>query len=489
MVSHNIDNMIDNAASEANTLFPAPLIWRVVRFQVVLAVTLIALAAGMWMAATEAQAQARPQVVGPAGMRLSMELNKGRLVRLARPASTVFVADPRVADVQVKSPSLVYVFAKATGETTLFAVDEAERVLANVDISVDHNLSRLERAIQRLHPEEQIQVSSIDGALILDGSVGSAAAAEGIRRLATSFAGSPEAVINRVGIDAPNQINLRVRVAELSRDVDKAFGIDFEAIGTADVFSLALTSANPFAGAATSALSSAVGTNNFDFNGVIDALEQEGLISILAEPNLTALTGETASFLAGGEFPILVPNGDGTVTVEFREFGISLAFTPTLVNESRVNIKVRPEVSDISSADAVALGGFEVPSLTTRRAETTVELGSGQSFAIAGLLQNDVSQTLSKFPGLGDVPILGNLFRSDSFQRKETELVIIVTPYVVKPTSSRRLSTPADGFQPPNDIERIGGGANFRRAPAPGRPVVIDKLGNELIGPVGFLVE
>jgi len=209
-------------------------------------------------------------------------------------------------------------------------------------------------------------------------------------------------------------------------------------------------------------------------------------VTILAEPNLTALTGETASFLAGGEFPILVPDSTGRVTIEFKKFGVSLEFTPTVIGETRVNLHVRPEVSQLSNKNSVTLNNFVVPSLIVRRAETTVELGSGQTFAIAGLLQNNVAHDIRKFPFLGDIPVLGALFRSDRFQRDESELVIIVTPYIVRPTSRTRLAAPTDGFVPPHDIERLITGGTHRRNPVVGKPRTMDRSGKTLIGPVGF---
>jgi pilus assembly protein CpaC len=189
-------------------------------------------------------------------------------------------------------------------------------------------------------------------------------------------------------------------------------------------------------------------------NALIDALAQDGLITILAEPNLTAMSGETANFLAGGEFPITIPQGNGTISIEFKSYGISLAFTPTLINDNRISLHVKPEVSELTTVGAVTINNNVVPSLTTRRAETTVEVASGQSFAIAGLLDNDQSQTVNKYPLLGDLPVLGTLFRSDRFQNGQTELVIIITPYIVKPSSDQQLATPMDGLAPPSEADR-----------------------------------
>ena len=430
------------------------------------------------------------EIVGGSRTALNLEVNKGRLIRLERAAATVFVANPEIADIQVKSPRLVYLLGKKPGETTLYAVDEAERVLANVEVSVTHNLGRLRDVLRTLNPDIDIGVSSVDTSLVLDGIVATSSIAEGVRQIAVRFAGKEDGVINRLSVAAPNQVNLRVRVAEVSREVDKQLGFNWSIIGSLGGISLGLANANPFAAAVTQGtLSVAKKLGSFDFNTVIDALEEEGLVTILAEPNLTALSGETASFLAGGEFPILVPGSDGQVTIEFKKFGVSLAFTPTLTGDNRVNLHVRPEVSQLSTANAVTLNTFDVPSLVTRRAETTVELGSGQSFAIAGLIQNNVTHDINKFPGLGDIPVLGGLFKSDRFQREESELVIIVTPYVVRPVSARKMAAPTDGFAPPHDIDRFVTGGTHRRNPKVGKPTTVDGEGRALIGPVGFQLD
>jgi len=428
-------------------------------------------------------------ISGSSGV-LQLEASKGRLVRLESPASTVFVADPEIANIQVKSPSLIYILGKKPGETTLYAVDGKERVLANVDIQVVHNLGRMQGILDELHPNSGVKLSSINGSIVLDGGVSSATESENIRRLAAGFAGNADNVINRLGITGPNQVNLRVRVAEVSRGVDKQLGFNWSILGAIGGVTLRVATANAFA--ATVTQDTVTTTNSFggwDFNAVIDALEQEGLVTVLAEPNLTALSGETASFLAGGEFPILVPDGSGNVTIEFKKFGVSLAFTPTLLGQERINMHVRPEVSAISTTNAITLNNFTVPSLTTRRAETTVELGSGQSFAIAGLLQNNVTHDISKFPGLGDIPILGTLFKSDRFQRDESELVIIITPYIVAPVSNNKLASPTDGYVPPHDQERLYSSGINRRNPNVGDAETIDGGGNKLSGPIGFQLD
>jgi pilus assembly protein CpaC len=451
------------------------------------------------------------EIVTSSGEDIEVEVSKGRLIRLNRAAATVFVADPEIADIQVKSPRLVYVFGKKPGDTTLFAVDQKERVLANVDITVIHDLSRLRDAIKQLEPNADVTVSSINGNLILDGQVKSARVAENIRRISLRFAGTKEstdsegtvseetdedAVINRIGIDAPNQVHLRVRVAEVSREVDKQWGFNWNIIGDIGGIAIGMTTTNPFrseiTALANNANSVALGADRgkWDFSALIDALEEEGLLKIMAEPNLTALSGETAYFLAGGEFPIIVPQTDDRVTIEFKTFGVALAFTPTLIGETRINLHVAPEVSRLSTENAVILANFVVPSLITRRAETTIELGSGQSFVIGGLLQNNIDHDIAKFPGLGDVPVLGSLFRSDRFQRNESELVIIVTPYIVRPTARRQqMATPVDGMIQPHDLQRFVDGSTHRQQPKRGTPVTVDRNGKKLIGPVGFQLD
>lgn len=455
-----------------------------------LAVTALALI--LW---TAAMSPVRAlDIVGTSGLPLRLEMNEGRLVRLDRPASTVFIANPEIADIQVKSPTLIYLMGRRPGETTLYAVDEAEAVLANLNVSVNHNLSRLRGAIDQLYPGVEITVSSVDGAVVLDGTVDTPTTAEDIRRVAARIAGSPEAVIMRLGVDFQAQINLRVRIAEVARGVDKQLGFNWDALAGIGEFSLAFAVLNPFAAnVVPNTLDFGFDGNNVDVNTLVDALEDEGLISVLAEPNLTALSGETANFLAGGEFPILVPGGDDSVTVTFKQFGVQLSFTPTIIGKNRINLNVLPEVSQLTNEGAVTLpvagAGISIPALTTRRAETTVELGSGQSFAIAGLIENNVTHDISKFPGLGDVPVLGRLFRSDRFQRDESELVIIVTPYIVRPISRGKLATPVDGLVPLNDLERLTSSANYRRAERPGRPRTIDRNGLTLLGPFGFHID
>jgi pilus assembly protein CpaC len=403
---------------------------------------------------------------------IEIEVNKGVLVRLPQPASAVFVANPAFADIAVKSPTLVYVMGKRTGVTSLFALDSNDRVLADVTLVVNHNLSDIRSSISTLLPNAQIEALSVPGGLLLTGLVNSAREAEEARRIGVRFLAENEALINQILVVGPNQVNLRVRIAEVSRKVLKRLGFNFDILGTVGNFAFGLATGRPLTGlttraaqlAGSNAVSGGFNSGNLDANAIIDALEDEGLVTMLAEPNLTALSGETASFLAGGEFPVPIAQEDNRVTVEFKEFGVSLAFTPTIIGDNRISLKVLPEVSALSSKGAVTINGLTIPALTTRRANTTVELGSGQSFAIAGLLQADSNQTVNEVPGLADIPILGALFRSTGFERNETELVIIVTPYLVRPVSTAALAMPTDGFELPDDYDRIVKGETRRQS-------------------------
>lgn len=450
------------------------------------------------------RAFAAPQDMGTPTSRLTLEIGQGRLIRLGSPAKSIFLADPKVADVEVKSPTLVYLTAKIPGVTNLIAVDGFDRIEANIELQSVYNETALSAELKRLVPGAHIQLSTANEALVLSGGADSAADAETARNIAAHYAGDAQHLINNISVDAPNEVNLRVRVAEVSRQVVKSFGFSWGGSGGKGQFAFGVqTGSNTLNFAqsstgvqATSTATPVAGSNNIflgfnsgmvDLNLLIDALETEGLVTVLAEPNLTAVSGSPANFLAGGEYPIPVPQSLGVTTIEYKNYGVSLNFTATIVDGGRINLKVNPEVSELSSQGAITLNGQIIPALTTRRAQTTVDLSSGQSLAIAGLLQNNYTQNLSKFPGLGNVPILGALFRSDSFQHDETELVIIVTPYIVHP-SAGRLAAPTDGYLPPTDTARLLYGADYRAHDQAGHaPLALS--GRTLIGPSGFELE
>lgn len=400
---------------------------------------------------------------------LNVDVDHGVTVNLAQPARSVFIANPDIADIQVLSPTAIMVFGKKMGQTTLLATGENNQQLMNRAVMVTTNTEQVQKALNTMLPGNQVVVSAVPDGIMLTGRVRDPAAAEDARRVAARFVPKEGGeVINHVEVMASNQINLRVRVAEVARSVNRYFGINWNnafkmagfAFGISSGAALAtngmfgLNSGRPGSPTPANTLNFGTEGRGYDINGFIDALASDGLITVLAEPNLTAMSGETASFLAGGEYPILVPQSNGQVSIEYKNYGVKLSFTPTLVNSSRINIKVRPEVSELSSDGAVNLNNFSVPALKVRRADTTVELASGQSFAIAGMLSNNSDQNVDKFPVLGDMPVLGELFRSTRFKSGETELVIIVTPYLVRP-SSEQLALPTDGLSLPDEVERV----------------------------------
>jgi pilus assembly protein CpaC len=439
------------------------------------------------------------------GGRITLEVNKGTLVRLAGPAATVFVANPEIADVQVKSPTLVYITAKSPGETVIYAVDASDSVLLNAPILVQHDISRLRSSLQQLAPGERISANSVDNNLVLTGVVSDAGQAEKVRALATSVANEVKGaqVINRMTVATPNQVNLQVRIAEVDVSKLSDIGINWQKAFGNPTSTVQFLTQNPVAFASELTSTLIVGKMlGQSVSATIDALTQEGFITDLADPNLTAMSGQTASFLAGGEFPVPITGsaattgGVPTITVEFKSFGVSLAFTPTVIDATHLNLRVRPEVSELNNsvsggAVSVPITSNQVvtiPALTVRRAETSVELASGESFALAGLLHHTSTQLVSKVPWIGDVPVLGALFRSDRFQRNETDLVVIVTPYLVQP-SQTRLAAPTDGLRLPNDAQRVFLSQKYRQGlPAPARGP-LDAGGRGLIGPGGFRLD
>ena len=475
------------------------------------------------MAAPVALVPAAPaaaqSVIRPA-QDISLSIGAGQLVNVPGQMTDVFVANEAVADVQVKSASQFYVFGKGGGTTTVYASNAAGDVIWSANIAVGSNLSSVDSMLQLAMPEARIGVSTMgSGTFLLTGTVKSPEDAAEAERLVQAYVGEEANVISRLKMATPLQVNLQVRFAEVSRSLVReignniltrdttggfTFGLsqgrNLGSIGDLDVSALPQLDASSIYGLPSGTLelpfdprtgqfvvggtqylfnrSEAFNTLNLagrlagvDISNALDLGERVGLVTTLSQPNLTALSGETAEFLAGGEYPIPISQGLGTTTVEFKKYGVSLAYTPTVLANGRISIRVRPEVSELSTQGAVRLNGYEVPALTIRRAETTVELGSGQSFMIAGLMSNTVQNNIEKTPGAGDIPILGSLFRSTSFRKGETELVIVVTPYLVNPVNANDIRLPTDGYSTPNELERlfghkaVGGNADPRPIP------------------------
>lgn len=406
----------------------------------------------------------------PAPIAVALEAGAGRVLQLGGAASSVFAAEPKIAQVRPASPTTLFVFGMTPGRTTVAALAESGAQIAQFEVTVRPSsfaATESAAAITRALPGRHIQVYSLPNGLVVRGEVATPEEADRVVQTARGYLGEGQHVDNRLSVTSSQQVNLRVRVAEMSRNVIRDLGMNWAALANLGKYAaVGLLTANPLANTTLTA-SRLIGGYNFntpgrvlDINAVIDALAQDQLVHLLAEPNLTAVSGETASFLVGGEFPIPVAQQNNSISIEFKQYGISLAFVPTVYSDSRISLKVRPEVSELTDQGAVTLNAgnqaIQVPALLVRRAETTVELGSGQSFAIAGLLQDSTKLTGQGVPYLGEVPVLGALFRSDGFQRGETELVIVVTPYVVRPVDqAARLQVPGADWHPPNDLERI----------------------------------
>lgn len=447
-----------------------------------------------------------------------LSVGEGELITLPSSVVDVWTSNPETADVYVANPRQIHLFGKAFGEATVFATDSAGAVVYSATVRVAQNSTSVDRMMKAAMPGADIRVTQVGQIAVINGTVDSPADAEQAQRLVTTIlnpgvdlnsdAPLKIGVINRLRTATPLQVNLQVKFAEVNRTFLKNIGNNLVTRDRTGGFMFGVTSGSRIPGSINNADLSALpqldasalyglpaGSLKLPFNpatgrfvtggtdykfdssttgsatrttlnlagkllgmdvlSAIDLGETMGQVTTLANPNLTALSGETGTFLAGGEIPIPISQALGMTTIEYKQFGVSLAYTPTVMSDGRISLRVRPEVSQLDYANAVTVGGGRVPALTTRRAETTVELGSGQSFMIAGLMQNAHSNSYDKTPGLSDLPVLGALFKSNGFQRNETELVIVITPYLVKPVNANDIKLPTDGYKAPTDLERV----------------------------------
>ncbi|HEY7810776.1 MAG TPA: type II and III secretion system protein family protein [Allosphingosinicella sp.] len=424
-----------------------------------------------------------------------LSIGEGQLINLPRNVVDVWTSNPSTADVNVTSPRQIGLFGKEPGEATIIATAADGSVVYGANVRVSQNISSIDAMLRAAMPDANITVTHVGQIAVMNGTVQSpadSAQAEQLVRAALNpgmDTSSPTAAlkimpVNRLKTATPLQVMLHVKIAEVSRSLVREIGVNLltrdqtggflfgvsngrNVGGIKDIVSDSIidprtgnpavvgteyTFNRPGSGTAINMAGKLLGV---DILSALDLAENDGRVRTLAEPSLTALSGETASFLAGGEFPIPLASGLNGTTIEFKEYGVSLAFTPTVLEGGRISMRVRPEVSELSKEGAIVVGGFSIPSLTTRRTETTVELGSGQSFMIGGLLRNSSSASTDKAPFLGDLPILGSLFRSNSFRRNETELVIVVTPYLVKPVNASQIALPTDGIRSSNTVNRV----------------------------------
>ena len=387
------------------------------------------------------------------GLSLNLPINKSQSLRVPRPFARIAIGNPKIADVTPVTDNVAYLIGVAVGTTNLTLYDKAGAVIAVVDVAVVPDAQGLKQKLADIMPTEALGVQSANDALVLQGTASSATAVQRAITLAEAYA--PGKVINMMSVGTAQQILLEVRFAEMQRGTAKALGVNTVNYGNV-AGSLTATSGGAIVTPGTGIAGTFGGAFNFaGLNFTLQALERQGLIRTLAQPNIIALSGETANFLAGGEFP--VPTGvalNGQVAIEFKQFGVALAFTPTLLEDGLINLLVAPEVSSLDPAAGIDLNGLRIPGLKVRRARTTLELRDGQTFALAGLIQSDFRDTMNRVPILGRIPILGALFRSGSFDRQETELVILVTPRIVRPvTAGTALQMPTDRVLEPGDAD------------------------------------
>jgi pilus assembly protein CpaC len=434
---------------------------------------------------------------GPTVEHLTLGRHKAAIIQLDTDARDVLVSDPKTLDAVIKTPRRIFLLGTETGQASAYFFDASGKQILTLDVRVERDVAELARVIHETMPDSNVKITALNDDIVLTGSAANSIEATRIYELAERFAVDaggtvdPTKVENMLTVKGREQVMLKVRIAEMAHTISKQFGVNLGAVATHALslpaacgafpvntcgLPLTLATANPYglAGAALSASSGAqIGlgqVGNYDVSGALNALDQVGLAHTLAEPNLTAVSGETAKFLAGGSFPVPVSHDQfGNVTVAFKDFGVGLSFTPVVESENRISLQISTEVSELSNtgafsqsssstqtgAGSASISGLTIPALAVRRAETTVELPSGGSFAIAGLLQSTTKQTIDAFPGLKDMPVLGALFRSRDFQNNETELVVITTAYIVDPTHEKKLAAPTDGFVAPTDVDSI----------------------------------
>jgi pilus assembly protein CpaC len=456
-------------------------------------VALCAAAGGALLAAQPALAQVSVATGVGAG-ELDVPVNKSQVLRADRPYTKALIGNPEIADIVPISDTAVYVLGKKPGTTSLTLYNR-DQLIAVVDVVVGPDVTSLKHQLSELLPGADVSARMSNNAVVLEGMVRNSVDADRAMQIADTYA--PGKVVNLLSLGSAQQVMLDVRFAEVKRSALQQLGLSWGVMGDNGRLSGVIgggasthSIVNPDTGEVTNTQvlrgaivdSFAIISRTFrafgaNFNVTLDALERKGAITTLAEPTLVALSGETASFLAGGEFPIPISQGTGgtgtgstAITVEFKPFGVSLAFTPTVLADGVINMVVAPEVSSIDPSASVTINNLVIPGLQTRRAKTTVEIRDGESFAMAGLLRKDFQDTVRQVPLLSSIPIIGALFRSTQFQHEETELVIIVTPHLVRPVPDGSLKAPTDLAGPPNEADLLINGRTDTGVPQLARP-------------------
>lgn len=434
---------------------------------------------------------------------LTLPLNKTAFIELPVEARDVVVGNPAIAEAVMRTTRKAFILGLSAGETTAVFFDAEGRKILDLNVRIGRDVTSLRNLIQQFAPGARVRLEPLGESLIVAGSAPNAADADKIISIARRFVSDPNQIVNLLSIEGKDQVLLKVRVVEMQRTVLKQLGVNASALlNSAGQTVLTLSTANAFsvAGSALGGLTGRVTntTANRTIGGQIQAFERAGVVRTLAEPNLTAISGESATFLAGGEFPVPVAqNENGQISTEFKPFGIGLGFTPVVLSEGRISLRLNTEVSELTSVGSfqtpsvpiisggVVVGqvpGLSIPALTVRRAQTTVELPSGGTMMVAGLIQESTRHALEGIPGAKDIPVFGALFRSKDFENSETELVIIVTPILVDPITGGESRTPADGFRAAGDFQSVFLGRinELYRAPS------ADVGSRTFSGPLGF---
>ena len=435
---------------------------------------------------------------------LQVPLNRAVVVEAENPFAELSIANPGIADISTLSDRTIYVLGKAPGRTTLTLLGPDGRLITNVEVQVTPDIAEFKERLRQILPGEGIEVRTANDGIVLSGVVSSIEKLDRALDLASRYA--PDRVSNLMIVGGTHQVMLKVRFAEVQRTVLKSLssGLSIVEAGSDAAISAAGGSGSLVPGTSIGApgstilnLNSAVAGQaavGFDIGSVafgvlLQALEEKDLVRTLAEPNLVALSGQQASFLAGGEYPIPVVDDDGGVTIEYKPFGIQLTFTPRVIDGSRINLELNAAVSAIDGQTTITNAGFAINGFSRRETETTVEMMDGQSFAIAGLLQDDFNDSVNQVPWLGDVPILGALFRSTNYQRSQSELVVIITPHLVSPTSGEALALPTDRVRPPTESELFLFGQTARPAGAPRSGAAAEVAKQDFAGSYGYVME
>ncbi len=430
---------------------------------------------------------------GTAGSRvIKVANNKARIIELPVDVADVLIGNPGIADIVVKTPRRIYLLGRAVGSTNAFFFDATGNEVLRAEIEVGRDLAGLQEALDEIIPNHNITLSTVGSRVFLKGTVRSPEHAEWARLVAITHSGDEDDIISMLNVVEDQQVLLQVRVAEASRTVLKQFGINLFNALTGAINTI--TSGDLVVSAVAGTLGSSYGSLALQYSNssgdtlalTIQALENNGLLKVLAEPNLTAISGQTASFLAGGDFPVPVSDGDNGITVQFQTFGVELEFTPVVLNSGRISLRVATEISDISNRGQIIVDNFAISGRSIRRAESTVELPSGGSMMMAGLIQRTTNTTVEGVPGLKDVPLLGALFRQNQTDISDIEMIVVVTASLVKPIQNRGdIKTPIDNIGAPSDYDLYALGRIQSRFGVPGN----NSLARDLKGPIGYILQ